>query len=404
VSRSHRHNSGTRLRPAIGSLLLAGFLGLSVLPAMAGDWSAKLRFNQTVESSDNRALQPDSAGETYLSISRLRLDTVTVMPTSSFEFNADVSYQNLSGPGSDQNTSPTDNTLTFTYGERISPLTAYTLTGFWQRRDATTAQLADTGIVIVGGDINTFMGEAGITHKVSAYDEVNWTTRGTLVDFTKAQGTSFTDVLTTGSWIRNPTALTKLITSLQFEMLDQEAPSGTQALIGRLQTGMETQVSQQLSFNGMIGVSVQNTRQDSNAAGTDPSTSKTNVDGLADFEMVYLPTPLSQVSLSASHYTGPNVLGQVESRTLLSAALRQSINSLSNITLKTEYTGQIPVLGIFDDGDTSYWRAYVDYDYRLSPEWVALVSYKFAHRDDDLAAANSNTVYVSAVYETTILP
>jgi hypothetical protein len=403
VSPPPRHPAGPAFSLAGSMLLLAAGMGLPA-PAMAGDWSAKLRFNQTVESSDNRALQPDSAGETYLSISRLRLDTLTVMPTSSFEFNADVSYQNLSGPGSDQNTSPTDNTLTFKYGERISPLTAYTLTGFWQRRDATTAQLADTGIVIVDGDINTFMGEAGITHKLSTYDEVNWTTRGTLVDFTKAQGTSFTDVLTTGSWIRNPTALTKLITSLQFEMLEQEQPSGTQALIGRFQTGMETQISQQLSFNGTIGVSVQNTRQDSNAAGTAPSSSETNVDGLADFEMVYLPTTLSQLTVSASHWTGPNVLGQIESRTLVGAAFRQSINSLSNITFKTEYTGQIPVLGIFDDGDTSYWRAYVDYDYRLTPEWVALVSYKFAHRDDDLAAANSNTIYVSAVYETTILP
>jgi hypothetical protein len=72
--------------------------------------------------------------------------------------------------------------------------------------------------------------------------------------------------------------------------------------------------------------------------------------------------------------------------------------------LRAEYTGQLPLADIFDDGDTNYLRASATYDYRLAPDWVAQISYRFAHRNDDEASANSNTIFLSAVRETTILP
>jgi hypothetical protein len=386
------------------AILLGLCVCLSASGAMAGDWSAKTRFNQSVESSDNRALDPHSAGATYLFTSRLRLDAITVLPTMSLELNGDVSYQNLSGPGADQNASPTDNSLGFKFENRLDEITDYNLAGYWQRQDATSAQLADTGIVIVTGDINTFVVEGGVNRKLNPWNQLRWSVRGTQVDFSDAPGTNFSDYLTTAAWVTRATQSTQLITSLQFELVEQDDPANTEAKIGRIQTGIETPLLSDLTFNGSVGVSVQNTSQDTNATGTGPSDSDTNADVLADLQLVYLPLPGAQLLLSASHWTGPNVLGQIEGRTILGAAWGQAINHLSNLWLRTQYTGQLPMVNLFDDGDTSYLRASVDYDYRLTPEWVAQLSYRFAHRNDDEASANSNTVFFSAVYESTILP
>jgi hypothetical protein len=386
------------------AILIGLCVGVSASGAMAAEWSAKTRFNQSAETSDNRALNPDPDGATYLFTSRLRLDTIALTPTTSLEFNADVSYQNLSGPGADQNASPTDNSLGFKFGNKLDEITEYNLAGYWQRQDATSAQLADTGIVIVGGDINTFVLEGGLNRKLNPWDEIRWSTRGTLVDFNQAPGSNFTDLLSTAAWVSRITKSTQMINSLQFELLDQDAPANTQSMIGRLQTGVETAFWRDLSFKGSVGVSVQNTKQDTNAFGTGPAESETDVDALADLQLIYLPMASTQLIFSASHWTGPNVLGQVESRTVLGAALGQAINRLSNLWLRTEYTGQIPMVDLFEDGDTSYLRATVDYDYRLSPEWIAQLSYRFAHRNDEEASANSNTLFFSAVYESTILP
>ena len=175
-------------------------------------------------------------------------------------------------------------------------------------------------------------------------------------------------------------------------------------MIGRAQTGIETAIAADLSFEGAIGVSVQNTSQETNAFATGPADSETNVDGLFNAQLTWLPRPSTQVLLSASHWTGPNVLGQVESRTVFSAAFGQAINPLSNIWLRTDYTGQIPMVNLFDDGDTNYVRAAIDYDYRFCPDWIAQVSYRFAHSNDDDESASSNTLFLSAIYETTILP
>lgn len=394
----------TRHAAATEVILIGVCFVLAAPAAFAGDWSAKARFNQNVEASDNRALDPDPAGATYLFTSRVRLDAITVTPTMALELNADLSYQNLTGPGAFQNSSPTDNSLGFKLDNKLDAITSYNFGGYWQRQDATTAQLADTGIVIVTGDINTFMLEGGVNRKLNPWDSLQWSARGTVVDFSTSPGSSFTDWLTTLAWVTQATKSTQLATSLQLEVVEHGEPNNTQALIGRLQTGFESAFTHDLTVKGSVGAGLQRTSQDTNAFGTADPESDISANALADAQIIYLPMQNSQFILSASHWTGPNVLGQIETRTIFGAAWRQAINHLSNISLRTEYTGQLPIVDLFEDGDTGYLRASVDYDYRLSPDWVALLSYRFAHRNDDEASANSNTVFFSAVYESTILP
>lgn len=401
--------SGAFIFPAVALLSLVS------LPALANDWSARTSLSESVEASDNRALNTDSAGATYLFTSQLMVDAIARAETSSLELRADVSYENLTGPGADQNASPIDNTVNLRFDDRLSETLSYDIGGRWQRRDATTAQLDDTGVVILGGAINTFVVQGGITRQVNPRDVVQLSTTGTLVDFTSDAGSSFTDLLTGINWTHRLTPTIGLTTNAQIEWISRDDPASGDTYIARATYGLETPITTYLAFQGDVGASFQNTKQDTTAPslGSPQSQSESSVDLLADLAFTYRPLPTTEFALTASHWTGPNVLGSVESRTIVGVNLRHSINQLSMVWASSTYTGQIPLIDLFDQDDANYVRAAVGYDYRLTPEWVAQLSYRYAHRsasglDDDpqfdAGSAQSNTLYFAIVHEATILP
>src|SRR6476660_1424242 len=151
----------TGARPLAATLrkefLLSGIC-LIAFPTIsfAADWSASTRFSQSVEANDNRPLTSPPAKESYEFASQLMLSTIARLPGMRFEADADVSYRTLAGPGADDSTSPMDNGVRLK-AEKIDRLTKYYLQGVWRRQDATSAQIADSGIVIVNGDINTYI-------------------------------------------------------------------------------------------------------------------------------------------------------------------------------------------------------------------------------------------------------
>src|SRR5689334_4066804 len=90
-------------------VLLSGALSASATTAVAADWSATTRFSQSVEANDNRPLTSPPAKETYEFASQLMLSTIARLPGWRFQADADVSYRTITGPGSDDSTSPFDN-------------------------------------------------------------------------------------------------------------------------------------------------------------------------------------------------------------------------------------------------------------------------------------------------------
>jgi hypothetical protein len=397
--------SARRLGVLLSAVTIVGMIFLIAPSARAGDWSARTRLLESVEASDNRALDPDPAGNTYLFTSQLMVDAITRMQTMSLEFNADLSYQNLTGPGSDQNASPMDNTVNVRFENRLADTLSYDVAGRWQRRDATTAQLDDTGIVIIGGDINTYVLQAGINRQINPRDAVRWQSVGTVVDFTSDAAASFTDLVSSANWMHRLTPRANLTTDVGVEWLARDNPASGDTFIARATYGLETPISADLAFKGSLGASFHTTDQEA-ALGLSPaSEQESSVDGLADLNLIFRPLPTTEFVFRAAHWTGPNVLGEIESRTVVGASMRRNINQLSSLWLATDYTGQIPIIGLFDDGDASYVRASIGYDYRLTADWIAQASYKYAYRtDQDLGSADSNTLFLSAVYEATILP
>ena len=385
--------------------VLIGFWGAASLPAAhAGDWSASARFSQSVEANNNRALSVNPAGETYESVSRLMLSSIARLPGLRLEADADLSYQALGGPGANANSAPMDNGVRLK-AERGDSLTKYYLLGTWRRQDAIAAQTADDGLILVKGDISTYVLDTGFVRQMTRLDSLSWSIRGTVVDLTMPtpSASSYADLATTGAWTRRLSPTTDLVTSLQFEWLARDAPANTETLFGRAMLGINSRLSKQLDISGAIGVGVARTDRDGvlSANGSQPSSLDSN--WLADVKFVYRPVNGTEVWLLASQSMAPSGVGEVQSRTTIGTGMRHTINHSSYLVLAGAYNYQTSLDSLaYDRAD--YLRGSVTYGYRLTPEWQAQLAYRYAERIDDTGVARSNSVFLSAVYDTVILP
>ncbi len=257
----------TGARPLAATLrkefLLSGIC-LIAFPTIsfAADWSASTRFSQSVEANDNRPLTSPPAKESYEFASQLMLSTIARLPGMRFEADADVSYRTLAGPGADDSTSPMDNGVRLK-AEKIDKLTKYYLQGVWRRQDATSAQIADSGIVIVNGDINTYIVEAGLSRIVSPIDTVTWSITGKSVDFSGSSTASpFVDTTSTGTWTRHLNPTTDVFALAQTEWIARDDTAHTDTLFARALVGLDARLTKQLTFKGSVGAGLQRTDQD----------------------------------------------------------------------------------------------------------------------------------------------
>jgi hypothetical protein len=381
--------------PSRMALLLLCLAASSESVFAADEWTIGGSFNQSVEISDNRALSQQSAGETYGFISQLLLDAIRQGDSSRFEFDANISYRNLEGPGADDNASPMDNGLRFMFEQSIDPTVKYNFGAGWRRQDATSAQLSDTGSVIVGGDINTFTLDGGITRKLGPTDDVHFSLHGTRVDFSSATNNSYSDLIAAADWSRRLSPRLAWVMTSEFEWLARDDSVEPDIFIGRFKTGLNFQFSRALSAVGNVGVGLR--------GGGLQNSNDVNVDWLGDLQFLYVPRATTQFAVSLAHTVTPDVLGDVQSRSVLGASVHQAINRASGVTLRADYSVATQGQGI-DRGNVDYFRTAISYDYRITREWVAQASYSFAERADDTGTANSNTVYLSAIREFVILP
>jgi hypothetical protein len=387
------------------AVLVAFWIIVSSPATFAADWSANARFSQSLQADDNRALSINPAGETYESVSRIMLGTVARSPGLRFEADADLSYQGLWGPGADANNAPMDNGVRLKAERSADPLTKYYLLGSWRRQDAIAAQAADDGLILAKGDISTYVVDAGLARQVTRLDAITWSIKGTAVDFTSPtpSASSYVDLTASTGWMRRLNPTTDLITSFQFEWLTREAPSNTQTLFGRAMVGLNSKLSKQLELSGAMGVGVVRTELDGVPSPGGPQSSGTDANWLADVKFVYRPAISTEVWLLAAQSMSPSAVGEVQSRTTVGTGIRHEINHSSYVVAAGAYNYQTSLDSLaYDRAD--YFRGSVTYGYRLTPEWQAQLAYRYAERVDDTGVARSNSVFLSAVYDTVILP
>ena len=120
-------------------------------------------------------------------------------------------------------------------------------------------------------------------------------------------------------------------------------------------------------------------------------------------KFIYRPAISTEVWLLASQSMAPSAVGEVQSRTTVGTGIRHAINHSSYVVAAGAYNHQTSLDSLaYDRAD--YWRGSVTYGYRLTPEWQAQLAYRYAERIDDTGVARSNSVFLSAVYDTVILP
>ena len=273
----------------------------------------------------------------------------------------------------------------------------------WRRQDATSAQIADSGIVIANGDISTYIVDAGLSRLVSPVDTVTWSIRGKSVDLSSSTASNFVDTTTTGTWTRHLNPLTDVFALAQAEWIARDDFAQTGTLFARAMVGVDARLTKQLTFKGSVGAGFQRTDQEHPAAPPMPIPTEHSTSWLADVQFAYRPLTNTELSLYGVRSISPSVIGEIEQRTAIGVALRQGINHSSYFSLSSEFGRQASLDGLsYDNADVI--RASLLYGYRLTPEWQAQVAYRFLQRSDDTGTAHSNAVFLSAVREVTILP
>ncbi len=388
-----------------GAVLVASIFAIAT-GAQAADWTVKSQISEGLEVNDNRSLSSPKSGTTLKSISRLTVDATKILPTFRFSAGADVSYRHLEGDDA-ANAAPTDNGVRFS-SEIIDKLTKYSFIGSWRRQDAVSAQLEDAGLVTIRGNINTFALQGGAERQLGPLNSLSFSTRGTIVDFDSGNGTPYVDILATTTWTSRQTQTTKFFRTLQLELLNRDDVYDTQTKFVRASTGLESQLSRQLTFRGSVGGGWVSTERSDIGAGPVPPagvilTSGSNFGFLTDLELSWRPQQGTRASILATHNLMPNVAGEIERRTSVGVEFSKALTRSSNLSVKGELGRQEFLDRVLTNGSVDYFRTTVTYGYQWTPEWQTRLAYKFAYRDDNLGAANSNALFLSIVRDFNIM-
>src|SRR6478736_4350012 len=147
--------------------------GILASSAFAADVSIKGGATEALEASNNYFLINTPSGPTIKSLTAGTLDILARTPTTNFLLDTNYSYYKYFGPGTADTSlvwgAPASATFSVDHTEQ---LTKYNAAATWSRADATTTNLAQTGIAAGRGSIETLAASGGIAHDLSRTDSL----------------------------------------------------------------------------------------------------------------------------------------------------------------------------------------------------------------------------------------
>ena len=368
------------------------------------DWILKSRSNETVEASDNYYLASPSSGALWVSTSTLGLDAIGRTPTMRLEVNSSFNYRFYEGPGA----SGLHNSLG-TYNhfgvEKSDALTTYNIGASYRTQEVAAAQLTQTGVITGTGLVNTAVVDGGIKRQLSQTDTFGLSARMTSTTFTAPGSAPYTDVLTTTDWNHRVNRFLDLTTAAQYDRLDYDNIAKSQVMIARATQGIKAELTSRLTFKGTAGAAFVDAT--GNGAGNQfvPSapfsvtqpTEGSSLDWIGDMNLAYKLSKIDDLSIFSTKTVGPTIIGQILAIDTFGATLHHGINELSSVALWSQYSVQAGPNGNVDLFATS-----ATYNYRLTPEWQASISYTF--RDLLTTGAKASTFILSVTRDATIMP
>jgi hypothetical protein len=405
----------------VKTLVIMTSLGVGILAsggAIAAEVAVKSNVSETLEVSDNYFLVTKPSGATVKSNTAGSLNFFTGTPDTGYFLDTYYSYYKYFGPGT------ADTTLTWGTPanvnfriNHVTELDRFNFAASWSRSDAAVTQLAQTGVANAHGSINTYNVNGGVTHDLGRTDTISWTNNFTTVSFTDPTQTPYNDVSSTILWARTFSPTTTFTNSVNFDWFSQDNAANSQRLLWRFVSGVQSQLTPLLTFNGHIGLVFANAYQNGNAQSTTPIF----VPGVTPFQpligaghgwigdvgLTYRLLKDTSVSFNAAQAIVPTFTGQLQQSSTLGIILNRQINQLSNLSFFASYAettspNQIGPLQFSQATGTKsdFFSAGVLYSYRLSREWSTNISYTFR---ENVTVAKSSTVLFGLSKDFTLL-
>lgn len=392
------------------SIFLASLcLCLQGTSAFAIDLELRSTLSETIEVNDNYFLSSAPKAATVAPTSTIAVNALGRTPTMLYTLSGDFSYYKYLGPGAESTTITGGTRSGVTFGVEQSGKLSGDKTNFnasWRQQDLVSTQLADTGVASGSGQSTTTTVGGGITRQLSPRDTLSWFATGSSVEFSSAGSSPYVNLDNIGSWRHRLNPNNDIITLADFSwtVRDDQAKSETKFM--RLMTGLDSKITQRLSFTANVGAGIFNTSQNNTAAppvvtpvsifGTSGSGSAVGL--LWDMLLAYRIQSTTRISLSAAQSAAPDILGNYSLRKTMGVTLDHDINSRSSLQFSGQFTNYTSTSGTYD-----YFTATVNYNYQLAREWRGSVSYIFRERNQ-VTSVNSNGVMLVISHDATILP
>jgi hypothetical protein len=397
---------------------------LSSAAAFAADWSATSTQSETVEFNDNQFLSSKPLGATFNSFSTITANaTARTTPTSFFAFDGNFSYRKYwGGLAAGQFSEYLNGGIKLHYEEKgkVRGDRAY-LEASWNTQSTAFALLGELGIVTrATGVLDRTTAVGGIDRWITANDFLSLSARGTYTNFDPGGGgTPFTDTSTNVVWRHNLNSTTALTASSDAEYLNFDNAFNSRLTMLRENIGMQTSFSPLLSFVGTAGVALVKTENGIPGLSLGTNSVSTDADWTPGFitnmVLTYKMFADTMVTLAGLQIISPSLLGTLIQTTTLRAGLTHTVNSHTTLSFATDVNRQT-----YFGTTTKYFSASMAYNYTLTREWSARLSYRFLHRFESsgtlstpalttpvvnpFGAANSNSIIATLTRSANILP
>jgi hypothetical protein len=389
--------------------------------AIAAEVAIKGAVSETLEASDNYFLSTNPSGATVKSNTAGTLNFFTGTLDTGYFLDTNYSYYKYFGPGAEDAGSLTWGTpasVSFRTNH-VTELDRFNFGASWSRSDAAVTQLLQTGVANARGSINTYNVNAGVTHDLNRTDTISWRANWNTVSFTDPTQTPYNDVSSTILWVHPFSPTTSFTNSVTFDWFSQDNAANSQRLLWTFVSGVQSQLTPRLTFNGQIGLIFANAYQNGNAQST--GVPPVFVPGVTPFQpligaghgwignvgLSYRLLKDTGVSFTAAQAITPTFSGQLQQSFSLGIGLNRQINQLSNLSffaryVQTKSPNEIGPIQFSQATATAsdFFSAGVFYSYRLSREWSANFSYTFR---DSITVAKSSTVLFSLSKSFTLL-
>ena len=386
----------------------AFFLVASASGAVAAKLSIKGYASEAVEASDNEFMRNSPSGATVKSTTDATLDFLAQTLTTNYFLHTNGSYYKYFGPGAadTQLTWGTPANALFKI-DHTAKLTKYNFGASWTRADVSQTQLAETGFSTGRGSSDTYNAFGSISHDFSRLDSVTWSANASTVSFTDPSQIPYVDISSTLTWYHTLSRTTSLNNSVYFNSFSQDNAAKTQRLFWQFKSGLKTELTPLLTFNGQVYLVFANTYETNGPAQVFQPSTISSINTFqpqvgaghaifGDVGLSYRATKRTTISLTAGQMISPTITGALQQSKSLGLSVLYEVNEFSNLSFFTKLSqSQTPAQIGASGAASDFLTAELSYSYRLTREWRARMSYTFRQRNDNSGTAQSNTVLVT---------